>query len=224
MSKSDGRDLAPGVDPGREHLIGYEGWPPPAGVLGHMEVFRAFVEHEISGSSLLEVGCGDGSLSRLVAETMPSIKVTGTDQARHPQWDLQTAGDPRFTESSVYDLPFEAGSFDTVVVKDVLHHLPDPAAAVAAMARVAGRRLLVIEANRYNPVSYVRMVRIAKHDHFSRSKLERVLGDRDVRILTVEAHVWPRQVASIGRVHDAVFERLPLLARLRNYNLAVVDV
>ena len=155
---------------------------------------------------------------------MPGVRVVGTDQAAHPQWTLETPGAPELVEGSVYELPFEPKSFDTIVVKDVLHHLPDPAAAVDAMVAIARRRVLVIEANRYNPVSYVRMVRVAKHDHFSRAKLSRVLGQRQVTVSSIETHVWPDAVEPVGRVHDAILGRVPLLARLRNYNLAIIEL
>jgi SAM-dependent methyltransferase len=55
--------------------------------------------------------------------------------ARLPQAEI--------TRESVYDMPFEDGSFDLVLCLEVLEHLREPQAALAELARVSGRDLVV---------------------------------------------------------------------------------
>jgi ubiquinone/menaquinone biosynthesis C-methylase UbiE len=53
--------------------------------------------------------------------------------------------DCEFLVGDAEKLPFLDRSFDIVAVHDGLHHLPNPYAAIAEMARVANRALIVIE-------------------------------------------------------------------------------
>src|SRR5690606_14550050 len=46
-------------------------------------------------------------------------------------------------QASVYDLPWQDGEFDLVICCEVLEHVDDPDRALAEIARVASRRVLV---------------------------------------------------------------------------------
>jgi SAM-dependent methyltransferase len=85
-----------------------------------------------------DIGCGSGALAAAVLERCSPRSVLGVDpsaaqveEARRRVVD-QRAG---FVRGTADDLP--AGSFDVVVSGLVLNFVPDPVAAVAAMARTA---------------------------------------------------------------------------------------
>jgi SAM-dependent methyltransferase len=92
------------------------------------------------GGRWLDVGCGTGALSETILEvTLPS-EVVGIDpSAGYVAYARSRVPDPRahFDVGDARALPFVAGSFDGVVSGLVLNFVPDPAAAVAEMARVA---------------------------------------------------------------------------------------
>lgn len=205
---------------GRDHLVGYSGWPPPKHIREHLEVFTNFLEQNLDGKKLLDLGCGDGAIDRLLAENNPELDITAVDLEPHEQWNFRHPKNLRFQTASVFKLPYKADSFDTVIIKDVLHHLPNPEKIIAELARIAKNQVIIIEANRYNPISYIRMVRIAKHDHLSYGKLKRVVG-RSANIKSVEAHVWPNSLKAVGKVSDLLFNKIPVLARIRNYNFLI---
>lgn len=206
---------------GRTHLTGYEGWPPPQNVHEHLKVFADFINKHLGGGSLLDLGCGDGSIARIVASRNPKIKITGIDLEAHPHWGIEPPKNLDFKVASIYNLPFKKDAFDSVMLKDVLHHLPDPEEVLVKIARIAKKQILVIEANRYNPISYIRMVKIAGHEHFSRKKLNKIIG-KPATIHTFETHVWPEKLKVPGKLVDTSFS-LPLLKKLRNYNLALFE-
>jgi SAM-dependent methyltransferase len=88
----------------------------------------------------------------------------------------------RFVAASVYELPFEAGSFDQLIVRDVIHHLEEPDAFVDECARVLapGGRVDVLEPCRYNPLIFMHAVmnvaergELRSSPGFLRSLLER---------------------------------------------------
>jgi SAM-dependent methyltransferase len=92
------------------------------------------------GGQWLDVGCGTGALSETILRvTLPS-EVVGIDpSAEYVAYARTHVPDPRarFEVADAQDLPFAAEAFDGVVSGLVLNFVPDPAAAVAEMARVS---------------------------------------------------------------------------------------
>lgn len=207
---------------GRSHLSGYEDWPPPAHVKEHLDIFVNFINKNVAKGTILDLGCGDGSIDRLIAESSPTRSITGVDLEAHDQWKIKKPKNLKFKAASIYELPFKEKSFDVVIMKDVLHHMPDPEKVLHDVAKLAKKQVLIIEANRYNPISYVRMVKIAKHEHFSRAKLKRIVNKPAV-ISTVETHVWPTKLHGAGKVTDTVFNKISVLGPLRNYNFVIFE-
>jgi trans-aconitate methyltransferase len=85
-----------------------------------------------------DLGCGSGALSATVLDRASPASVHGVDpSAAQVEEAVRRVVDPRvsFTVGTADDLP--AGAFDVVVSGLVLNFVPDPTAAVSAMARAA---------------------------------------------------------------------------------------
>ncbi len=95
--------------------------------------------------TLLDVGAGSGFSSMYYPSR---IRVVACDYATGM---LETNPAPGRVRCSADRLPFEDGTFDAVTCWELLHHLPDPIAALSEMWRVARKRLIVFEPNRINP-------------------------------------------------------------------------
>ncbi len=94
----------------------------------------ALVPH---GSSVLDVGSGDGLLARELLRLRPDIAVRGVDvQVRDTAAVAVVPYDGR-------TLPFEDSTFDVVMVVDVLHHADDPAQLLGEAARVTRGPILI---------------------------------------------------------------------------------
>ena len=93
-----------------------------------------------AGARVLEVGCGTGVLTRVIARWPGVGEVVGVDpapsllsRARALATELPNI---RFEEADGRSLPFDAHSFDVVVFDSTLSHVPEPERALAEAHRV----------------------------------------------------------------------------------------
>ncbi len=95
-----------------------------------------------SGRSVLDIGCGPGSITMDFAEAVAPGQTIGLDRAEAPLAGARAAaaqraiGNVAFTVGDVYQLDFPDDSFDVVHAHQVLQHLTDPIAALREMRRV----------------------------------------------------------------------------------------
>lgn len=94
------------------------------------------------GMRLLDVGCGPGTITTGLARLVAPGEVVGIDVAAEVIESARThaaevgATNARFETANVYDLPYEAGSFDAAYANQVMQHLAKPVDALAEMRRV----------------------------------------------------------------------------------------
>jgi SAM-dependent methyltransferase len=97
-------------------------------------------------ASVLDVGCGEGVLTEQWAQRLGSGRVVGVD-LEDPKLDAEWAGrrqaNLEFRPMRVERLAFADDEFELVAATEVLEHVDGPELALAEMARVASRNLLV---------------------------------------------------------------------------------
>jgi SAM-dependent methyltransferase len=94
------------------------------------------------GSAVLEAGCGVGAQTVTLAQRSPEARFTSVDisaasiaEARR-RTDRAGLTNVEFQQGDIFDLPFDAESFDHVFVCFVLEHLGRPVDALAALERL----------------------------------------------------------------------------------------
>jgi ubiquinone/menaquinone biosynthesis C-methylase UbiE len=101
-----------------------------------VDYLRPLAPEWLNGKRVLDVGTGSGRHARQAAELGAEVVAVDIGDAI----DVARANLPDGVltiQADAEDLPFEHGSFDLVMSIGVLHHLPDPAAGLRAIAPYA---------------------------------------------------------------------------------------
>jgi SAM-dependent methyltransferase len=96
--------------------------------------------------SVLDVGCGEGVLTAEWAERLGDRRIVGIDlddPKLRAEWERRRRDNLDFRVEEATALSFADDEFDLAAAIEVLEHVPEPAATVAEMARVAKRWVLV---------------------------------------------------------------------------------
>lgn len=92
------------------------------------------------GACLLDCGCGPGTITVGLAERIPQGKVVGVDRSPEQVAEARrihrSIANVRFEVASVYQLPFDDGSFDLVFSHALLEHVASPSEALRELHRV----------------------------------------------------------------------------------------
>ncbi len=88
-------------------------------------------------ATVLDVGCGDGLIDRLIGERRPDLTISGVDVMVRPATHIPV--EPFDGQT----LPLGDGSLDVVMLVDVLHHADDPERLLGEALRVARAAVVV---------------------------------------------------------------------------------
>ncbi len=145
-----------------------------------------FVEWAAGAGTALDVATGGGHVARRLREA--GVEVVTSDPAPGMNPDVVCRAE---------DLPFAEGAFDVVACRVAAHHFENGRAAVAAMARVSSRLVLVSdnlfvseqgeEADRLRDPTHVR--------NYSQAEWESFFGESELRV-----------EEAVPMVHSVAFE------------------
>lgn len=110
------------------------------------------LEHDLKKRiSVLDLGCGDGKIDSLIMKRLPFVQIEGIDVL---------VRDETYINVSKYDgkhIPFADGSYDAVMVVDVLHHTDRPEKVFEEICRVSNKYILIKDHIRTGSVSYIKL-------------------------------------------------------------------
>lgn len=112
--------------------------------------------YPVQGKRLLDIGCGDGTysieLAHLGADFVMGIDPSETAVAAASEKAKQAGTTQKtfFTTGNIYNLKLD-DHFDCIVLRGVLHHLPDAGEALQMITPLADN-ILIAEPNGANPI------------------------------------------------------------------------
>jgi 2-polyprenyl-3-methyl-5-hydroxy-6-metoxy-1,4-benzoquinol methylase len=105
-----------------------------------------FAAHVASGNRVLDIGCGYGAVARSIAHAIPDAEVTGIDIEPTNVAQARAATNPSnltFVEGDATEA-FPDGSWDVVVLSNVLEHIDERVVFLATIReRLAPRTVLI---------------------------------------------------------------------------------
>ncbi|MEQ9460652.1 MAG: class I SAM-dependent methyltransferase [Phycisphaeraceae bacterium] len=99
------------------------------------------------GQSLLDIGCGDGTLAAQVNERVGNLQLTGLEVIARPQAAIPV---------TVFDgqhIPLDDNTVDVAMMVDVLHHTHDPMILLREAARVARSAVIIKDHRMERPLA-----------------------------------------------------------------------
>ena len=151
------------------------------------EHYRAFVRFaaEHAGQTILDLGCGYGAYSLALAAE--GRKCVGGDVNLKYLASASASGLPAVAVDSA--LPFPDRSFDTVMLLEVIEHVPQLEGILREAFRVARRNVLITVPNaesldrlQENDVTYAHMLSSDHVHFFDPSSLEELLGQFGAKV------------------------------------------
>jgi len=110
--------------------------------VGKRHLLRSLLGDSHAGKRVLDLGCGTGGILR---DLMPHCRCYGMDRSELGLRICRDQGFTTLTRGDLREIPFRSGSFDTVLLMDVIEHLDDDEGFLRRAAELvdAGGRIVV---------------------------------------------------------------------------------
>lgn len=181
-----------------------------------VSVLTAHLAELLPGNaSVLDVGSGDGLLSYLIMQNRPDVKIKGVDILGRSQTHIPV----ECFDGQV--IPYGDGSFEVIMLVDVLHHTMDPMILLHEAVRVA-RKAVVIKDHKCDGLFDNLTLRLmdqvgnARHgvalpyNYWSKQKWFEAVDALDLKI-----GIWKKDLGLYPRPAHWLFDRsLHFIARL----------
>lgn len=121
----------------------------------HLHALLALVDPSITVGDL---GCGTGQVSELLAPHVAKVVAVdgSTDMVQAARKRLKTLPQVEVRRGDMEALPIDDGQLDVAIVALVLHHVPEPARALAEVRRVlkGDGRIMIVDMLSHDRVEY----------------------------------------------------------------------
>jgi SAM-dependent methyltransferase len=176
-----------------------------------VEYFSKFIP---VGSKVLELGCGCGHTTAMLAAIRHDLTIIGTDIETSSAWDELSGFGCSFRASDAVSLPFDADEFDAVVSFGVLEHVDDPVKFIKEVNRCLkkdGYNIIFNLPNQYAVSEFMaRMLGMSHHNKlYSRPEAIKILKDNGFKVCTVKReHFIPAELHRLGNIIGEAANRI----------------
>jgi len=183
----------------------------------------------------LDVGCGPGGLTLMLARSLPRGEVVGLDinekalEVAREKAEEEGLGNVSFRRGDALSLSFAAGSFDLVVSSFLLPWVPDPDRALTEMVRVlreGGKLGLITAGSRFYDAFYEALARLIRRypKHYGEIGAEELIGARKFAGRELQGGLERLGLAVHRRFHLSLEEPLTPEQYLRRINALTAEL
>lgn len=194
------------------------------------DIFNKLGFDFVKEKRLLDVGCGDGSDAKIFIEQY-GLKTCGIDIYKHR--NIKNVKGLEFKKAAIFKIPYADSYFEYVFLHDVLHHIDEPKQryrkhiqGLKEIKRVCKKNgtIIILEANRYNPLFYPHMVLLCKHNHFKKSYFKKLINSvfNNVELKEFEAHLYPKKLLKFFKVYEKIMEKFSFLKPFLAYSAVII--
>lgn len=177
-------------------------------------------------STVLDVGCGDGTFTLELLKGTKAKKIVAFDRAdravilARAKVSSKLKKRIQFKKGNVYNSHrmFKKDSFDIIVVRGVLHHLYDPEKAIRSLRNIS-KKIIVLEPNGYNPILKI-IEKTSKYHvvHEEKSYLPKILNGwfekngykvKKQVFFSIVPYFVPRSIAKLLSRVEPLVEAIP---------------
>jgi len=177
-------------------------------------------------SRVLDIGCGRGFTSAMLASERKDLEVVGMDLHKWDIWkDLKKYG-PKFVKGDATSMKFEKSSFDDVVAFGVLEHADDKVKFLSEVNRILkknGKFFVLYMPNKYSlPEFFAKRLKLFHHDYkLSLKETKNLLENNGFKIINHSMEFlipaqFTRISKSIGKIFDKNYIAIQKLDDLLN--------
>jgi len=113
---------------------------------------KAYVAKNIIGPTVLDIGCGTGTMIEKIAQNPKVLRITGNDISpraiRFVEKKFKNISRVNFLEGDILNLKLSK-KFDTVICLHVLEHIKDIQKMVKLIKKITKKRAIIIVPNEY---------------------------------------------------------------------------
>ncbi len=176
-----------------------------------------------TNKTVLDIGCGDGaySLELLQAGAKFVIAIDPVEKAIQAATEkYKNISNLTFECVDLYKMPILQEKFDIVILRGVLHHLPDLEKGIEIACKL-GKKILIMEPNGYNPVLKIiektSKYHIEHHEQsFTPKRLNQLFQQNNGRVVFHEyiglvPFFCPDSFTKILKFFEPLVESLPIV-------------
>lgn len=168
------------------------------------------------GSSVLELGCGNGHLAAAIAEQITDAKkIVAVDYYNEPENLPKTV---QFIKQDLEDLHIE-GAFDLVILNQVFEHIKDPLGLLSRIRKILNKhgRILIVVPNRYGFNNEARVYLPEHGKHY-------FIWDRESLEFSLNRVGFTCRFYNLYTAgsHSILLRYIPMLLRIQNPHLTCV--
>ncbi len=165
-------------------------------------------------ANVLELGCGCGQTTAMLADIRPDLKIVGTDIEKARTWDYFREYGCEFLECDARNIPFPDNTFDVIVSFGVIEHVGRYDGFLKENHRCLksnSYNIIFNLPNRYSfPEFACRVLKVSCHEkRFSMSDISKiVLNAGFVLVDSRKEHLIPAQIDRLHPLLGSIFNRI----------------